>query len=595
MKKSIILSVAVLSAGFISCKKQETKVEEKKVESIITKGIAEAIKQEHKIVLDKDLDIIPVEYKVNCKENSGTIQHITYKTKNYFGDKSEMEKKANVYLPAGYDESKKYSVLYLMHGIGGNENEWGMTDDNSLVKKMMDNLIAKGDIEPFIVITPNGRSGRDFAKTDSDFNAFYKFGEELRNDLIPYMDTHYSTIADRNHRGMAGLSMGGMQTINIGICECLDLISWFGAFSAAPTSYDAAKVADYITTHPEWTVNYFYNICGTEDGIAYGSHKNAAYNLPQLSPKIIDGENYKWQQRTGGHDFGIWHLGFFNFAKIFGNNKIKTAEQLEKDCPENVAKLQPGVKYGKIVNEKYNSTTIGIERKCNVLLPANYDETKKYPVLYLLHGIFGDENSFTGDPNNKIKEIFGNLISDKQAKEMIVVFPNMYATADPNMKPAFDPSTMGPYNDFINDFLTDLMPFIESKYNVLTGKENTALAGFSLGARQSLWIGILHPELFGYVGAIAPAPGLVHTRDWAMEHPGLLKENEVTFKADNRPSVLMICAGDSDKVVGQYPKSYHELFEKNNVEHMWYEIEGADHDSRAIKSGIYHFISLIFR
>jgi len=587
LKKTIILAFAVLAAGLTSCSKGK-KVEEK---TYVTDGIADAIKQEKKVI--KNFDAIPAEYRVKI-ENGGTIEHITYKTKNYFGDGSEMEKKANVYLPANYDSSKKYGVLYLMHGIGGDENEWGMKDDDSLIKKIMDNLIAKGDIEPFIVITPNGRAGRDFAKTDSDYNAFYRFGEELRNELIPYMDSHYSTVADRNHRAMAGLSMGGMQTINIGICECLDLISWFGAFSAAPTSYEATRVASYITNHPEWTVNFFYNICGTEDSIAYSSHQNAARLLPKLSPKIIDGENYRWQEQMGGHDFGIWNLGFYNFAKIFGNNKIKTAEQLEQDCPVEVTTLRKGGKYGRLITEKYNSTTIGIERPCKVLLPPSYDESKKYPVLYLLHGIFGDENALTGDVNNHIIELFGNLITDKQAKEMIVVLPNMYATADPNMKPSFAPETMGPYNEFINDLLKDLMPYIESKYSVLTGKENTALAGFSLGGRQSLWIGIEHPELFGYVGAIAPAPGLVHTKDWAMEHPGLLKENEVTFKSEDLPKVLMVCAGDSDKVVGQYPKSYHELLEKNGVKHMWYELPGADHDSRTIKSGLYHFASLIF-
>lgn len=557
-------------------------------------GISEAINQEHKIITEKDLSTIPEEYKTTLNQCAGRIERISYKTKDYFGDHAEIEKFANVYLPFGYDSGKKYSVLYLMHGIGGNEDEWGMTDDNSLVKKMMDNLISKGDVEPFIVITPNGRSGKDFATTDSDFHSFYKFGEELRNDLVPYVDGRYSTIPDRNHRAMAGLSMGGMQTINIGICECLDLFSWYGAFSAAPTSYEAAKVADFITTHPEWTVNYFYNICGTEDNIAYGSHKNAVFNLPSLSPKIIDGKNYSWQELPGGHDFAIWHLGFFNFAKIFGANQKAITVQTENDCPVEATEIKPNVTYGNIVTEKYHSSSINIDRFCNVLLPPAYDANKKYPVFYMLHGIFGNEYALTGDPNNHIKEIFGNLVAEKLAKEMIVVFPNMYATADPNMKPGFSPEAMFPYNDFEKDLVTDLMPFIESKYSVLTGKENTALAGFSLGARQSLWISILHPELFGYVGSIAPAPGLVHTRDWAMEHPGLLKEAEVIFNEQNRPKVLMICAGDSDKVVGLYPKSYHELFEKNNVEHMWFEIEGSDHDSRAIRGGLYKFAKLLF-
>ncbi|MBP5282910.1 MAG: hypothetical protein J6Z22_10480, partial [Lachnospiraceae bacterium] len=215
-------------------------------------------------------DKIPTKY-INLRVvDCGKIEKITYTSHDYFGDGAEVEKAANVYLPAGYDPSKQYNVLYLMHGIGGDENEWGMTGSTSRVKCIMDNLSYYGDIESFIVVTPNGRSAANHAANGSDFNSFYVFGQELRNDLMPYIESHYSTYASealaaagldaitaevdeaafadqkanadadainkalqdsRDHRAMAGLSMGGMQTINIGIGECVDLISYFGAFS----------------------------------------------------------------------------------------------------------------------------------------------------------------------------------------------------------------------------------------------------------------------------------------------------------------------------------------------------------------------------
>lgn len=321
MKKILILCLLFVSALLISCKeKKNTKP------SFDSSPIAQAIKQETKPITKEQLDRIPETYRVSV-ENGGTIEHITYKTKNYFGDGKAYEKKANVYLPAGYnkdDSSKKYKVLYLMHGIGGDENEWGMTDDKSTVKKIMDNLTVKGDIEPFIIVTPNGRAGFDKDSNDA-YLAFYKFGEELRNDLIPYMDSHYNTSADRDHRAMAGLSMGGMQTINIGICECLDLISWFGAFSAAPTSYEANKVANTLNQNESLPIHYFYNICGKDDSIAYASHAAAAKLLPRLTDKLEEGRNYRWQEQGGGHDFGIWNLGFYNFAKILGGANEKTS------------------------------------------------------------------------------------------------------------------------------------------------------------------------------------------------------------------------------------------------------------------------------
>lgn len=307
--------------------------------------IAEAIKQETASVeletdnsQDTELtegeptaeisELIPTKYITRRFTECGTVEKITYKTYDYFGDGSEIEKYANVYLPYGYDEEKQYNVLYLMHGIGGDENEWGMVGDTSKIKIIMDNLIYNGDVEPFIVVTPNGRSGADFANKSSDYNSFYEFGKELRNDLIPYIESHYATYgqygdadydmkADRDHRAMAGLSMGGMQTINIGMCECLDIISYFGAFSAAPTSYKGADIVKKIdTAFPDEEIHYFYNICGTNDTIAYQSASDAAKELPQLSDRFRDGENYMWQELKGGHDFAIWYLGFYNFAQI---------------------------------------------------------------------------------------------------------------------------------------------------------------------------------------------------------------------------------------------------------------------------------------
>ena len=107
----------------------------------MTPEIQIAVEQETKEV--KHVDAIPVQYRVKC-ENGGTIEKISYTTKDYFGDGGEITKSAFVYLPAGYDGTKQYGVLYLMHGIGGDECEWGMTADNSMVKKIMDNLTARG-------------------------------------------------------------------------------------------------------------------------------------------------------------------------------------------------------------------------------------------------------------------------------------------------------------------------------------------------------------------------------------------------------------------------------------------------------------------
>ena len=127
---------------------------------------------------------IPEKYQQKRADEAGVIEHIRYPSKDYFLAGKEITKEANVYLPYGYSRDKKYNVLYLMHGIGGDEAEWGMVDEDSLVKRMMDNLIYYKEIEPFIVVTPNGRSTENCAREGSDYNSFYVFGKELRSDPV---------------------------------------------------------------------------------------------------------------------------------------------------------------------------------------------------------------------------------------------------------------------------------------------------------------------------------------------------------------------------------------------------------------------------
>lgn len=189
---------------------------------------------------------------------------------------------------------------------------------------------------------------------------------------------------------------------------------------------------------------------------------------------------------------------------------MKTVTQVT--CPSEICIKQMGVEYGTVEHITYQSVTTGLERGANVLLPADYSADKKYAVLYFLHGIFGDENSLIGDDNNKIKEITANLVAQGRTREMIVVFPNMYAKTDPNQQPGFNSEAVLPYDNFINDLVNDLIPVIEGKYSVLTDRENRAILGFSMGGRETLFIGLSRPDLFGYIGAVAPAPGLVRAK-----------------------------------------------------------------------------------
>ena len=275
-------------------------------------------------------DSLPNSYMYPLKDGGGKVVGITYPSRDYFGDRAEIEKHALVYLPAGYSEDVPCDVLFLCHGIGGTEYEWNFsnTPGNLSGKYVADHAFSDGLVKNLIIVLPNGRSTANYKDTSwNSMGAFYVFGQELRNDLIPYIDEHYSTwsgrlkddpAAARRHRAMAGLSMGGMQTINIGMCECLDLISAFGAFSAAPTSKTADEIAQLLKAFPEdLDIRCFYNICGTEDGTAYWSASAAAKTKPADSR--LTESNWYWQELPGTHDFKIWYLGLFNFLKLLGS------------------------------------------------------------------------------------------------------------------------------------------------------------------------------------------------------------------------------------------------------------------------------------
>ena len=270
--------------------------------------------------------LIPADYRKMRKEAAGTVDEITYTTKDYYGTGEEVTKPAYVYLPHGYEEEKQYNVLYVMHGGGGDEREWEIQNGLSTVRLVLDNMIYYGELEPLIVVFPNGRTGEGYVTKSQDHTAFKDFGMELRNDLIPYIDAHYATYAEynpegydlsvaRDHRAMAGWSFGGMQTVNIGLCECLDAVSYFGVFAPGNTTYSAEEIAKCLERFENHDVHYIYSICGSMDGCLALAH-GAFVDLPKLSDKVVNGENLMMQIVSGAHTPTIGHLGFYNFLQI---------------------------------------------------------------------------------------------------------------------------------------------------------------------------------------------------------------------------------------------------------------------------------------
>ena len=259
--------------------------------------------------------------------------------------------------------------------------------------------------------------------------------------------------------------------------------------------------------------------------------------------------------------------------------------------PSGYEDRRDNVQYTEFQKHTYFSSTAGRDTNVNVLLPPDYSEDKEYPVLYILHGFYDNED-WMARPVVNLNVIYGNLLADSKAEEMIIVLPYIFCDKDMPYCTGMDMANCLAYDNFINDLTTDLMPFIEESFSVAKGRENTAITGFSMGGRESMFIGFECPDLFGYIGAVCPAPGLVKIPNSPM-HPGQMTSEKMVF-GDNKPYVLLISSSDIDGVVGSSPNDYRNIMTENDVEYLSHVMKTTGHDHSSVKPHLYNYLQLIF-
>jgi enterochelin esterase-like enzyme len=273
---------------------------------------------------------------------AGRVERVEFDSKVTGG-----KRPASVYLPPGYSADERYPVLYLLHGIGGNETHW---PGPGLAGTILDNLIAERKAVPMIVVMPNGRAsnepstlfaggrgpgarpggapaagpgpgapaagerngappgpgGRGGAAMAVEFEAYAAFERELLGDLIPFIEARYSVAGDRLHRALAGLSMGGGQSLNFGLNN-VDTFAWVGGFSSAPNTKPPAELVPDPAAARQ--LELLWVSCGNEDGlfnISAGVHDYlAAHGVP-----------HAWHIDSGGHTFPVWKNDLYHFASL---------------------------------------------------------------------------------------------------------------------------------------------------------------------------------------------------------------------------------------------------------------------------------------
>jgi glucuronoarabinoxylan endo-1,4-beta-xylanase len=284
-----------------------------------------------------------------------------------------------------------------------------------------------------------------------------------------------------------------------------------------------------------------------------------------------------------------------------GNNSYnEDKEETEMSNEDLIVEMPPagydekreGVTYPEFKMYSYYSNTAERDTNINVLLPVDYSEDKEYPVLYILHGYYDDETWMARNIVG-IPQILTNLQQDGLAEEMIVVLPYIYCSKERKTLTGMDLENSLAYDNFINDLTTDVMPFIESTFSVAKGRENTAITGFSMGGRESLFISCKHPELFAYIGAVCPAPGLVEIPGSPM-HPGQILPEEMVY-GDYEPKVLLISSSKADGVVTSFPDNYRKIISDNGVAYLSHVLTSTQHDHTSVKPHLYNFFRLLFK
>jgi enterochelin esterase-like enzyme len=198
-------------------------------------------------------------------------------------------------------------VLYLLHGIGGDETEWQRFARPPV---LLDNLIADGKAEPMIIVMPNGRAQKNDRAEGNVFAsapAFAAFEQDLLKDVIPAIESRYSVEADREHRAIAGLSMGGGQSLNFGLAH-LDTFAWVGGFSSAPNTKPAKQlVPDPAAAKAK--LKLLFLSCGKRDGLIRISQGVHAYLRDNDVPHI-------WHVDDNAHDPTHWKNSLYYFAPL---------------------------------------------------------------------------------------------------------------------------------------------------------------------------------------------------------------------------------------------------------------------------------------
>jgi enterochelin esterase-like enzyme len=254
------------------------------------------------------------------------VQHVPHGTLSkvwYESPTLKLTRRMYVYTPPGYESgSETYPVFYLLHGGGGDEDAWATL---GRACQIMDNLIAQGKARPMIVVMTNGNPGNAASpgeappRKEADGNDIFGMGsgafeKSLVRDVIPYVETHYRTLTGKENRAVSGLSMGGMQTMNLAF-DHSDTFDYFGVMSMGLPDPDPSgrnwfqDVDERIKNLASNGYKLYWIACGTDDFL----HQAAKNLVAKMEENQLE---YTYRESGGGHTWSNWRIYLSEFAPM---------------------------------------------------------------------------------------------------------------------------------------------------------------------------------------------------------------------------------------------------------------------------------------
>ena len=292
-------------------------------------------------------------------------------------------------------------------------------------------------------------------------------------------------------------------------------------------------------------------------------------------------------------------------------------KQVFPEPPAGFDVRRDNIPHGEIAVVQYDSKSLGTHRQMRVYTPPGYSTARRYPVIYLLHGIGGNDLEWIRACHADI--ILDNLIADGKITPMVAVFPNGNSSVTADAGGEFPGEAMGArggvpaaarggapaapaargaaqggrggrgmsmdawLTPFENDLLKDIVPYIDSHYAVYTDRDHRALAGLSMGGGQSLNIGLVHPEVFAYVGGFSSAPDTKSPPNVLVPDPSVPKQLKL----------IWLSSGNQDGLI-RIGRGVHDYLKENGVPHIW-NVDGHAHDNPEWSANLYLFTQHIFQ